>query len=300
MSIVSFVKIQGTTRDSFKKAISESLDLISYKFGEEVKKVVLKPNLCYYWDYSTGQTTDPAFVAAIIEKLREILPYSKTTISIVESDASAMKCKHAFKMLGYEKLSRDYNVELVNLSEDSCVPTDVVVNNQIFHFSMPCTIQNADLKINIPKIKYTTEKLGITCALKNIYGCNPNPKKSRYHSRVEEVIVALNKAMKFDLCLIDGIIVSGIQPRKLGLVMASEDPVAIDVAAAQVAGVKPEKKRCLHLAHAEGLGNLSFTPRGMPLGYFRDRYPRKDFQKKFLTSAYSLITHIGLNKKIGL
>jgi hypothetical protein len=38
---------------------------------------------------------------------------------------------------------------------------------------------------------------------------------------------ALNKAMKFDLNLIDNNIASGIAPRKLGLIMASTDPVAL-------------------------------------------------------------------------
>ena len=39
-------------------------------------------------------------------------------IAIVESDASAMRCKYAFSMLGYEKLAKEKNVRLVNLSED--------------------------------------------------------------------------------------------------------------------------------------------------------------------------------------
>ena len=46
--------------------------------------------------------------------------------------------------------------------------------------------------------------------------------------------------MKFDLCLIDNNIAAGIQPRKLGLVMASQDPVAIDVAAAKIAWLNPD------------------------------------------------------------
>jgi len=34
--------------------------------------------------------------------------------------------------------------------------------------------------------------------------------------------------MKFNLCILDGPIVSGGHPAKLGLIMANQDPVAID------------------------------------------------------------------------
>ena len=116
MSFVSFVKIE--TEDGIKEAIQDSLDLIQYKLPTNIKNVAIKPNLCYYWDYSTGQTTDPKFVAALIDLIREKIS-PDTDISIVESDASAMKCKYAFKMLGYEKLSQNHDVNLVNLSEDN-------------------------------------------------------------------------------------------------------------------------------------------------------------------------------------
>ena len=82
---------------------------------------------------------------------------------------------------------------------------------------VPQVISNADLRVNISKIKYMVDPIKLTCALKNIYGCNPYPKKYKYHHDLGNVIVALNKAMKFNLCLIDGNIVYGVQPRKLGL-----------------------------------------------------------------------------------
>ncbi len=81
--------------------------------------------------------------------------------------------------------------------------------------------------------------------------------------------------MKFDLCIIDGNIVSGVQPRKLGLIMASQDHVAIDVAAAEIARVNPKAVRYIQLARKEGLGNLTFIPRGEPLEYSNPATPRR-------------------------
>lgn len=298
MSLVSLVKIQENTTNSMKQAISESLRILDFSFKDEIKNVVIKPNLCYYWDYTTGQTTDPKFIAALIDLIRETTSTPK--ISIVESDASAMQCKQAFRMLGYEKLSQDYKVDLINLSQDKSDAVEVTVGSQKLHFMVPRTIKNADFKINVPKIKYTIEEIKITCALKNIFGCNPYRKKFHFHPRLGETIVALNKAMRFDLCIIDGNIVSGSAPRRLGLVMASRDPVAIDAAAAKIAGLNPRTITYLQLARKEGLGNTSFVPKGAPLTYFRDRYPRKDLMKKIMGLAYDMAIDLGLTKRLGL
>jgi len=67
MSLVSFAKIQENTINSMKQAILELLDLIGCSFGKKSTNVVIKPNLCYYWDYTTGQITDPKFVAALVD-----------------------------------------------------------------------------------------------------------------------------------------------------------------------------------------------------------------------------------------
>jgi uncharacterized protein (DUF362 family) len=297
MSLVSLVKIRSES--NIKKGIAVALDLIQYEWSKNIRNIVIKPNLCYYWDCTTGQTTDPKFVAALIDLIHERIART-VNISIVESDASAMKCKYAFKMLGYEKLAADYKVKLVNLSQDSYETVQVTAGKQSFTLMIPKTIQTADLKINVPKIKYTMENIKLTCALKNIYGCNPYPKKYRYHSRLREAIVAINKAMKFDLHIIDGYIVSGIQPRKLGLVMASKDAVAIDVAAAEIAGLNPRRIKYLQLAEKEGVGKISYIPRGSPINYFRSRYPRKDFKKKLMGKAYAALILTGLGEKLGI
>jgi len=293
MSLVSFVQ---TERSNMEKAIEDSLDLIDYKFQKDIRKVAIKPNMCYYWDYSTGQTTDPKFVAAIIQILREKIS-PDVDISIVESDASAMKCKYAFKFLGYEKIAEQYHVKLVNLSEVEAEPAKVTVRDQNFNFMVPQIIKKADLRINIPKMKYM-ELSKISCALKNIYGCNPYPKKFKYHSRLSETIVALNKVMPFNLCILDGIIVPSSQASKLGLVMASRDSVAMDTAAAKILGVNPKSVKYIVLAEKEGIGNASFIAKGMNPNYFKDKYPKKSLTDKAIILGYRLVCALGLEKRL--
>lgn len=293
MSLVSFIKTQN--RDNkLSQAILESLDLINYSFKKEIKNIVIKPNLCYYWDYTTGHTTNPNFVAALIELLRDkISPDVK--ISIVESDASAMKCKYSFPFLGYNKIAKHYNVELKNLSRDNGKKLDVSIGGESFTFIMPQTIAEAELKINIPKIKYMTATK-ITCALKNIFGCNPDPLKYKYHTKLDETIIALNKIMNFDLCLLDGIMVAGSHTRKLDLIMASQDPVAFDSAAAKIAGVKPMSVEHIMLAYKEGLGNIHYISRGANPELFAEKYPKRKMKDNVLSFAYKLATKSGLLK----
>lgn len=286
MSLVSFVKSGHADPDELKQAIANSLHLIHYSLPSKLESIVIKPNMCYYWDYTTGQTTDPKFVAALIDLIREKISQA-TEISIVESDASAMKCKYAFKFLGYEKLAQDYNVKLINLSEDRSEKAEVKVGNQHFNFMMPQTIKDADLRINIPKIKYLT-RTKISCTLKNIFGCNPEPNKFKYHPKLEETIVALNKIMKFNLHILDGIIVTGRQPRRLNLIMASQDPVALDSAASKLAGINPKSIRYLTLAYKEGLGNISFIPTGEKPETFEKQFPKKKLKDKILSTAYKI------------
>ena len=298
MSLVSLTKIQHSTIASFKEAIQDSLELINYSLLKGIERVVIKPNLCYYWDYSTGQTTDPKFVLALVDILRE--KTAATDIAIVESDASAMKCKYAFSFLGYTKLFKDQDVRLINLSEEKGEAVTVSCGGQSHEFLVPQVIKNADLKINLPKIKFTMKGIDLTCALKNIYGCNPYGSKFKYHPDLGNVIVALNKAMKFDLCIIDGNVVSGIAPRKLGLVMASKDPVAMDIAAAKIAGLNPKKIRYIKLASQEGLGSMNFVAKGESLSQFRAMYPKRTLKKKLMSQAYVWVVRLKLAKRLGI
>jgi uncharacterized protein (DUF362 family) len=294
LSLVSYVKVQEKSVDSLSQNILESLNLINYSFKKDIKDIAIKPNMCYYWDYTTGQTTDPKLVAALIEVIRnQISP--DVNISIVEADASAMRCKYAFKILGYEKIANEYNVRLVNLAEDKCEDVDVTVDGKNLQFKLPHTIRDADLRINVPKIKYMS-LTKVSGALKNIFGCNPIVSKYKFHSRLDETIVALNKIMKIDLSILDGMIVSGRKPAKLDLLLASQDIVALDAAAAKLTGVNPKSVNHIMLANEEGLGDVSFTARGENPEVFAKQFPRRKLKDKILTSGYKFAVRTGLLK----
>ncbi|MDR1992027.1 MAG: DUF362 domain-containing protein [Nitrososphaerota archaeon] len=299
MSLVSLTKISLNTQQPLKHAIAQSLNLINYTFDKTIHNIVIKPNLCYYWDATTGQTTSPYFVSALIDLLREQI-HPDIDIAIIESDASAMRCKYAFKMLGYTKLAQEKQVRLINLTEDKTSNTTVSCNGNNYEFMIPQTIKEAQLKINIAHIKYTINPIKLTCALKNIFGCNPIQKKFKYHSDLGNVIVALNKAMPFDLAIIDNNIAAGIQPRRMGLVMASQDPVALDAAAAKIAWLTPSKIPYLKTAEQEGIGKRSYIICGESLETFRAIYPKPTFNTKIRGHLKKTLLTVGLGKRMGL
>ena len=96
--------------------------------------------------------------------------------------------------------------------------------------------------------------------------------------------------MKPDLCIIDGITVKGIKTLKLGLIMASTDPVAIDTAASEIAGINRHSVKLIVLASEEGIGNINFIPQGEPLESFKNLFPRKNTKyraREILSTLYS-------------
>ncbi|MGD6807585.1 MAG: DUF362 domain-containing protein, partial [Candidatus Bathyarchaeia archaeon] len=126
------------------------------------------------------------------------------------------------------------------------------------------------------------------------------PKKFRYHKDIANVIVALNKAMPFDLCLIDCNIAAGVQPRRMGLVMASTDPVAIDTAAAKIAGLNPNDISYIRKAEQEGVGSRRYAVKGEPLEVFRVLYPKYTLKMKAKRRVKKTLITVGLGRRLGL
>ncbi len=273
--VVSLVRTQSSYEE-LENPLGEALDLIDFKPNVQVKSVAIKVNLCYYWNAATGYTTDPRIVAGIIDCVRERYGMN-TDIRVVEADATAMRTKHAFLMLGYEKLAKEKNVELFNLSNDSVSDRKVRVNGREIAFKIPQSLLKTDLFINVPKLK-TMRTTNITCALKNIYGCIASPRKIVYHPFLNEAIVGINKILHPHLTIVDGLIALGRFPVKLDLIMASVDPFSIDWIASQIMGYNPSKIGFLKVAIKEELGSPGgITTCGESIGDLRKIFPKENF-----------------------
>jgi len=274
-NLVSLVQTRSSEK-RIKDVITEALDLIDFEPQSPVKSVAIKVNLCYYWSAATGQTTDPRVVAGIIDFVRERYGMD-TRIQVVEADATAMRTKHAFLMLGYEDLAEEKNVELLNLSKDCICEKSVEVSGREIVFKIPQLLLNSDLFINVPKLKVAKETK-ITCALKNIFGCIASPRKIVYHPFLSEAIVGINKALHPTLTIVDGLVALGRFPVYLGLIMASADPFSIDWIASQIMGYNPSAIEFLRIAMNEKLGDpKGIKTRGEDPTTFKKIFPKGNF-----------------------
>lgn len=249
VSLVRTTNFSGNLKDTVSRALAE----IDFKPPDSVETVVIKPNLCYYWNSSTGNTTDPKVVAGIIDYVRGVYGIN-TQISVVEADASAMRTNYAFPVLGYTRLAEKKNVHLVNLSEEEQAETTVTVGGQNLSFKIPQLLLKSDLFINVPKLKVMREPV-ITCAMKNLFGANGLKRKNKYHRFLSEAIVGINKILHPHVNIVDGVIALGNHPVRLDLVMAGTDQFSVDWVASQAMGFEPLKIPFLKLAIKEKVGS---------------------------------------------
>ncbi len=253
-------------------AVARAIDKLNYDFSH-VKTVVIKPNLCYYWNASTGETTDGRVVSATIKYLRQKVSDAKITVA--EADASAMKTKFCFGILGYDDLCEQHSVGLMNLSEGDVVKRTVEVGSEKLTLPFNEVLLNADLVVNVPKLK-THNFVGVTCALKNMFGAISKPRKYAYHNNINNVIVAANKIVPSHITVVDGLIVRGSVPKKLGVVLAGDNALSTDAVASKIMGFNPLSVPHLNLAAKEGLGEtrkISTIEDGITLAQAKKEFP---------------------------
>jgi uncharacterized protein (DUF362 family) len=275
-SLVSLVKADEFSGSGLKDCVAKAVGLIGFKFPENLKTVIIKPNLNYYWEWTTGCTTDPHLVGSIIDYLRDRFG-ERLEIRVAEADASAMKTKHAFEMLGYTRLAMQKKVELFNLSSDTLREEKVSILNREIKFLIPQSLLDVDLFINVPKLK-VLRHTRISCAMKNVFGCIGFPRKITYHPVLNEAIVGVNKVLHPHLNVVEGLIALGRFPVKLGLIMASSDTFSTDWIASQIMGYKPRSIKFLKIAMKEKVGIPDgIRTVGEDLRPFAKEFPRETF-----------------------
>ena len=276
MTKVILSKSKGYTIQDIKNTVEEGLTAI-HNDDFDYNKILIKPNLCYYWHYSTGQTTDPRVVKSIIEYIRE--NNKDVTIYIGEADASAMKTKYSFKMLGYEKLAKEQNVALINLSQGEKVEKEVSINGELIGLPINKILTETDLLINVPTLK-THREIGFTCAMKNMFGSIANPWKYGYHNALSQTIVAINKIVKSNIVIVDGIIASGKAPKKMGVIITGDDAYSTDTIVADLIGYGASKVPYLNLAKKEGLekkGQIEIIEKSIKYNEIKKAFPKPNY-----------------------
>ncbi|PRX21801.1 uncharacterized protein (DUF362 family) [Orenia metallireducens] len=242
--------------DSPKEMIIELLTEIKPEREIRPESLIgIKPNLVVAKKSSSGATTDPNLVAGVIEYLQS---KGYHNLIILEGSWVGDRTARAFKACGYEELSKRYNVPLIDLQKDK-YQTHHVMGLDI---NLCQQAVEVDYLINMPVLKGHCQTR-MTCALKNLKGCITDNEKRKFHTLgLHKPIAYLNKALRQDLVIVDGIIgdldfEEGGNPVQMNRVIVGKDPVLIDTYAAELMGHNLDDVPYIKMAEAIGVGSTA-------------------------------------------
>jgi uncharacterized protein (DUF362 family) len=226
----------------------------------KLQKIVVKPNLCALMSPESGATTDPRIVESLVHVLKNYAPNAK--IAIVESDTFERRAEEVFTHLGYDDLALRDDVELVNLTRDAKVLINIPRGRFIKKIHLPLTFLECDFFISVSKLKtHLFERY--SGVLKNQHGCNPEKLKNHYHPFLGQVLSDVNSVFSPDFCILDGIIAMegkgptwGGKPKRMNVLLFSNDPVAIDTVGCEIMGINPRSVPHIVACYKRGIGTM--------------------------------------------
>ena len=233
------------------------------RFVKPGMKVLLKPNLLSANTPDQFVTTHPLVVQSVAELVKE----AGGVVWIGDSPNTSVKddqLEYLWQKTGMAETAQMTDAQLIPFKNASWTK----LNGFDFFIAKP--IKEADLVINLPKLKTHTQTL-YTGAIKNLFGTIPGAKKSVAHIHApgiqdfSNLLVDVLKLVHPGLTLIDGVMgMDGNGPGASGtphayqILAASTDPVALDAVFTQAMGYRDGE--VIHVKAAgernEGVANL--------------------------------------------
>lgn len=229
------------------------------KFVSSGDTVVVKPNICVGKESSTGVVTDPEMVAEVCRMVSEC--GAKPVVA--ESPIFPLKAGKVFRKAGYGDFESTYGFPLVNI--DSAESLEIRINGgkAIDHSVVSRLVFTCDRLIDMPVMKTHLQTV-VTLGLKNLKGVVVGEQKHIIHlSGLDQGIVDLNKVVRSDLTVIDGIVgMDGVggptqgNTVEIGVIVAGDNVVEVDSVGVRIMGGDPRKVAHVRLAAEQGLGSL--------------------------------------------
>ncbi len=241
---VSIIKQDNYNYNKTKETLLETLDNLGgvEKFINPGDKILLKPNLLMKKKPEEATTTHPN----IIKALAEIIVENGGTVIIGDSPGgpfNSIMLSTIYKSTGMTEASNIKNAKLNN-NFNSFIKEfkEGVILNNILLTDM---INDVDKIINVSKLK-THGFAVFTGAVKNLFGLVPGTNKAEYHVKMPDIndfadsLIDICECVKPSLHIMDGIDAmegagpSGGSKKHLGLILASENPHHLDLAACKI------------------------------------------------------------------
>lgn len=258
MTQVSLLKAQSYELQELRNSLASLLAPFGgmSAFVKKGDRVLLKPNLLTASRPTKECTTRKEIVYCTAQMVIEAggKPFLGDSPAFGSAEGVA-------KANGYLDLCQELNLPIIEFNSHKYP----VENENFHHLRLSKEAMEADVVINLPKIK-SHMQLTMTMGVKNLFGCVPGKMKAWWHmeagkdvNRFGEMLVETAKAIQPNLTIIDGIIAhegngpSAGEPRELGVLGASDDVFALDVAIASLLNVEPELVPTLNAQKRLGL-----------------------------------------------
>jgi uncharacterized protein (DUF362 family)/NAD-dependent dihydropyrimidine dehydrogenase PreA subunit len=256
------VMIHPATYDHVRPAVDRAFELFPLEIRG--KTVLIKPNVLRISAAAEGIVTHPAVLRAVVDKVETLGP-----AAIVVGDNPGLfdygANEASFEKTGLMEAAKGYYQNIGNHA------FKVDFNPEFMPaVSLSRIVREADIIISLPKFK-THGLTVMTGAIKNSYGFLPGAQKAMLHKaagspeRFHQVIVEVFRLRVPDFFLVDAIVgMEGNGPaspdlRDIGLILASDNAVALDAVMATMMGCEPGRLPFLRLARAAGLGDYDLS-----------------------------------------
>jgi uncharacterized protein (DUF362 family)/NAD-dependent dihydropyrimidine dehydrogenase PreA subunit len=217
------------------------------QFAAPGEKIALKVNLLLAAEPEEAITTHPAIATAVgrMAKAQGAAPF------IVDSPTGGYQYNES-------TMRRVYRIsQMTDAAQEAGIELSLDTTHQavsfpdgelIKHFDIITPLVEADGVLNLCKLK-THTYMGMTGAIKNNFGALPGRAKPGYHAKLHDparfagMLLDLAACVAPRLSIMDAVI--GMEgdgpnagtPRQIGLLLASENPLALDVVASEIIGL---------------------------------------------------------------
>ncbi len=254
-------------------------------FVKPGQTVLLKPNLLFSSSPQEAIVTHPYVVGAVARLVGDC----GGKMIIADSPGGPLarfRLQRAYGKAGLDAVATDTGASLnfdLKISEISNPGGDLIKRFELLHVAAM-----ADVVINLPKLK-NHEFMRLTGATKNIFGLVPGLTKAGYHAKLvtadnfARMLLDLLFLVKPALTVMDAVVgmegdgPAAGKPRKIGVIMASRNTLALDAAGAYITGARAEDIPVQKLALARGIPGADIREVEI-LGALLDSVRVKDFR----------------------
>lgn len=262
---VAVVRCKTYNVETVKPALEEALNAVNgLDFVMPGMKIIIKPNLVSFKKPDAAATTHPALLEALVEML--LARGADVTIGDSPGGPHSLPLlNRVYAATGMDrleklgaKLNRNMNEKTVDFPEGK------VLKN----FTYTEYLDEADAIIDFCKLK-SHGMLGMSAAVKNLFGTIPGLKKPEVHYKFQndaefaDMLVDLNEYFKPRLAICDAVV--GMEgngptagtPRQIGAIIASKSTYYADVVGAELIGMNIDGLPTLQAAYERGFAPSS-------------------------------------------